>query len=76
MESSSRKVSRSLGGIASTAALMCSLGLPPQQAGAAVVLTGCGGVDFGSNCSLAELANGGSILINVQNIPDSGYGLG
>ena len=58
------KLSRSLGALASAAALSCVLGGASQEAGAAFTLTGCGGGDFGASCSLAELVAGGSMDIN------------
>ncbi|HKA40397.1 MAG TPA: PEP-CTERM sorting domain-containing protein [Burkholderiales bacterium] len=46
------------------AALLFTLGFAYQQSDATVILTGCGGADFGAACSLAELTAGGTININ------------
>jgi hypothetical protein len=53
-----------IGKLAGIAALLCTFGLVPQPAGAAVILTGCAGGSFNNDCGLDELLAGGSITIN------------
>ena len=53
-----------VGKLAGAAAVIGMLGMAPPQAGAAVLLNGCAGGDFGAGCSLAELVGGGTININ------------
>jgi hypothetical protein len=64
LQEAEMKLSKSMSGLAGFMALACLLGLAPQQASAAVALSGCAGGDFGDACSMAELVGGGNLAIN------------
>lgn len=64
-----------LSGLMTTLALLAVLGLAPTPASAVVVLTGCAGGAFGDDCSLGELATGGSILIDDKLFDAWGFSL-
>ncbi len=71
-----RKPLRWMTGIIMTALLATTVS--PLPAHALEILTGCGGGDFGADCSLAELVAGGSIQIDNSLFDDwsfSGNGL-
>jgi len=52
------------GAMAGAAMILCTLGVSPAPANAAVLLSGCAGGSFADACSLEELVGGGSITIN------------